>query len=642
MSELSKTSIFVALALGAIALAALTRPSVSDFNIDEMRGQPLFDDTAFEGDKVKRLRITSVSEESGEPRVFEVTETNGIWTIPSKSGYPADATQQMGEAIEGLSGKEILTVENTDSGSHAEFGVVDPTDRSAGSGYGTRVQLFDEKDKVLADLIIGKADADGNRYVRREGKDQVFLVNVDVESFSTDFRDWIEKDLLQFSPFDVAEVAIDDYTFAVVETPQGPRPSIDPRAKLALKFDEKSNEWSPKVMEQFDRELGEYKSFELAADQQLNETTLRELKNALDDLVIVDVERKPQGLSADLQAGKEFMNDREAIGSLYERGFYPVQMEDGARLLSSEGEIVVTLKTGIEYVLRFGDLKLDLLGDGAQASSVGEEGEQQAEGVNRYLFVMARFNEDVLEKPELEPLPELPAEQAEAQPAAAEDPAEATTPAKQEGTGEGEVAANDQADAPDSGEEATEQADDDPATQVRKEIEQQREIVQQANEQREKEYQTKVDEGRKRVEELNARFGDWYYVIPNDVFKKIHLGRDEIITTKSADDGDDQAATGGAVPGAGLPDFGLGTDPPAEEPATEPAEELNEAATMPEQEGSESPAESPEAETPPAEQNAEPAADEPTDAPSAAADEPVADPAAEPAANEPSEPEPQG
>ncbi len=569
MTEMTKTSLFFALALGAIALAVLTRPSASDFDVDEMRGQMLFSDTTFEGDKAKRLRITTVNEESGDRRVFEVNQADGIWTIPSKSNYPADATQQMGEAVEGLTGKEILTIESSNSGSHAQFGVVDPTDTSAATGHGTRVQLFDEKDKPLADLIIGKQDKDGNRYVRRGGQDQVFLVNVDEESFSTDFRDWIEKDLLQFSPFDVAEVAIDDYAIAIVNTPQGPRFSLDPRVKMELQFDDMSSEWSPKRLEEFDRRTGEYKPFELKENQQLNAETLRELKNALDDLVIVDVERKPQGLSADLQAGEEFMNNDEAKLSLYERGFYPLTTEEGIRLLSGEGEIVVTLKTGVEYVLRFGDLQLDLMGDGAEPQKDGEQGADDAEGVNRYLFVMARLNEGMIEKPMLEPLPELPAEEA-TEADAPEDAAAATE--GEEGAASDEATPDEGATEAGEGEDSAEgEADkpkDDAAAKARAEIEQQRKIVEEANKKREAGYQKKLDEGRKRVEQLNARFGDWYYVIPNDVFKKIHLGREQLVTDKPKED---RGAAGGgpAIPGISLPDLGLDADVPAGEPATE-------------------------------------------------------------------------
>ena len=54
-------------------------------------------------------------------------------------------------------------------------------------------------DKVLADLIIGKQveGREGQYYVRKEKQDVVYQVEIDLEKFSTDFGNWIEKDLLQ-------------------------------------------------------------------------------------------------------------------------------------------------------------------------------------------------------------------------------------------------------------------------------------------------------------------------------------------------------------------------------------------------------------------------------------------------------------
>ena len=46
----------------------------------------------------------------------------------------------------------------------------------------------------------------------------------------------------------------------------------------------------------------------MSADEELNAAKLDELKTALDDLKIVDVSRKPAGLSADLKAAADFTN----------------------------------------------------------------------------------------------------------------------------------------------------------------------------------------------------------------------------------------------------------------------------------------------------------------------------------------------
>ena len=41
----------------------------------------------------------------------------------------------------------------------------------------------------------------------------------------------------------------------------------------------------------------------------------------------------------------------------------------------------------------------------------------------------------------------------------------------------------------------------------------------------------------RKAKELNERFGDWYYIISEDVYKKIHLGRFDIIVEDETKEG---------------------------------------------------------------------------------------------------------
>src|SRR5262249_37415104 len=123
---------------------------------------------------------------------------------------------------------------------------------------------------------------------------------------------------------------------------------------------------------------------------------------------------------ANLRAGKEAFND-EALDSLQSRGFYPQPVgEDQFEIFSNEGQAVVRMKDGIEYVLRFGKVAgIDTGSDekktdteakadadkGADGSDEKSEKKEKG-GLSRYIMVMARFNPDLLTKPELEPLPE--------------------------------------------------------------------------------------------------------------------------------------------------------------------------------------------------------------------------------------------
>ena len=153
----------------------------------------------------------------------------------------------------------------------------------------------------------------------------------------------------------------------------------------------------------------------MSADEELNAAKLDELKTALDDLKIVDVQRKPAGLSGDLKAAADFTNNNEAVLSLRDKGFYVADLEGRVELVSNEGEVRCAMKDGVQYVLRFG--AIDTEGDNAQQRQGQGQGQRgrNAGGAspNRYIFVMAEFNPDMIAKPELQPLPEAKDQPAE-------------------------------------------------------------------------------------------------------------------------------------------------------------------------------------------------------------------------------------
>ena len=88
------------------------------------------------------------------------------------------------------------------------------------------------------------------------------------------------------------------------------------------------------------------------------------------------------------------------------------------------------MKNGTEYVLRFGNLtsadgeeQQDEAAPADQASADSSTADKKKDSdVHRYLFVMARFNENAVKQPELQQLPELPKTDA-AEPAAPPDAA---------------------------------------------------------------------------------------------------------------------------------------------------------------------------------------------------------------------------
>ena len=77
---------------------------------------------------------------------------------------------------------------------------------------------------------------------------------------------------------------------------------------------------------------------------------------------------------------------------------------------------------------------------------------------------------------------------------------------------------------------------DDKATEEDPDVrEAERERIEKQNRIKQDEYNDKVKAGQDRVKELNARFADWYYVVSDETYRKIHLGEDQIVKQKSAD-----------------------------------------------------------------------------------------------------------
>jgi hypothetical protein len=55
-----------------------------------------------------------------------------------------------------------------------------------------------------------------------------------------------------------------------------------------------------------------------------------------------------------------------------------------------------------------------------------------------------------------------------------------------------------------------------------------------ANKRLEDEYNNAIEAGQRRAKELNQRFADWFFVISDDVFKKVHVPDNDLITKPGA------------------------------------------------------------------------------------------------------------
>ena len=151
MTESVKTSLFIGVALVALLAVWASRPSQVTVNVESRIGEDLTQGFTDPG-AAKRLKIVEFNEDSATLREFEVAEVDGLWTIPSKDAYPADAERQMAEAATSLMDRKIMALAGESAGDHEQFGVIDPLSpklEAGQKGGGTHVTISDIEDKPL-------------------------------------------------------------------------------------------------------------------------------------------------------------------------------------------------------------------------------------------------------------------------------------------------------------------------------------------------------------------------------------------------------------------------------------------------------------------------------------------------------------
>jgi hypothetical protein len=515
MNENKKTLIFLGVALLAVLLAVFGRTSLPISNSEDVAGQLLYPDLK-DPLSVTSLEIIEFDDQRGEIHPLQVAQVDvkgkTRWSIPSHDNYPADAKDQVASAAAGLMGLKVIEQASSDQGDQREYGVVDPDPKGlkvGDTGVGTKVVMCDKGGKALLSLIIGKEvpGRQGLRYVRKAGEAPIYIVEAKTDKLSTKFENWIERNLLGINSFDIKRLWIRDHSVDQMNN------ALIQRGEMVVEYND-AGEPKWKMIE--DRRFvtnkakpteGEWMSIPMANDQELNAARLDELKTALDDLKIVDIRKKPAGLSADLKAARDFTSHQRSLAAM---GFFAAEVNNKeVEVFSNDGEIRIVMKDGVEYVLRFGEIA----GTGKKDKDADPLKDKKGPGLNRYLFVMADFRPNILPKPQLTPLPEV----------------------KKDGD--------------------------------KKAQEEERSRIEKDNKRKQEEYDQKVAEAKKRVKELNTRFADWYYIISDEVYHKIHLGHDEI--TKKKEKAKDRAP-GKEGDHAGH-DHGEAVPPLVQEPAKEPA-----------------------------------------------------------------------
>jgi hypothetical protein len=556
MSDAPKTLIFVAVAVLLGAVAWLARPAPFDLP-QKVPGETLFD--KFGVEDAEALEIVHYDPHQFKNVDLKVARDGENWIIASHNNYPADksdATTRIRDAALKLADLKILDLYSEVTSDHPLLGVVSPLDEKAKSveteDIGVLVRLSDGSGKNLAELIVGKklhpSENDSPRFVRRANETDVFTAEIDVEQFSSKFADWIEPDLLDANASDVRRVALKD--FAVAQLPSGEVRPLE-RMEAVVDWDQKGSKWD--LVSLKENRGGRLVAAPLTEDEELNKQKLDDLKSAIDQLKIIDVESKPKEVIEGLASGQDLQGNEKILESLVTKGYVPLPTDnDKVELLSLNGELRFETADAVEYILRFG-----------KETGI-ESGDHEDVKLNRYLLVSARVAENQLQPPKPEVMP----------PAAATDdkePGDAAGAGGQTGeageagaAGEGaqaegaedqsppaEPAADpaepkDAADPKDEDQPPADEAPDQPPEVTTPPDEAPADGAPPKDDPPADTAEPKVDEiavkrkaAEEKVAKLNEKFGGWYYIISEDVYKKLHLGRFDVVKTKS------EAPTGG-------------------------------------------------------------------------------------------------
>ncbi|MFM9064763.1 MAG: DUF4340 domain-containing protein, partial [Pirellula sp.] len=597
MSESAKTGIIAALA-AVTALAAWSTTTRNfttlESNASARVNQALFEKFTDPLDAAS-LKIVKYNNDAEQYEEFEVAKDSrsGVWTLPSNENYPADANKQMSDAANLFVGMKVLNVASEKRDEHKLFGVLEPDKKKeaeGGEGVGMLVQLRNSKGDSLVDLIIGKEDAQDNkkRFVRVPSEDVTYVAEITTTPLSTDFKQWIESDLLKLSANDIETLGIRNYS--LLPTNQNTLELV-PNYDADISYTVRDAKWNAKSMTVYAERRPSPKT--LDESEELNSNKLNEMKNALDNLRIVNVARKPTGVAADLK-GEQLGDETKA--ALQRRGFFAQRSASGDayEIFSMNGDLQVTLKDGVQYLLRFGK------GAGAsfepESEEAGEDGQKKV-SINRFLMVTTRVDDSKFPEPELDRVPEtveelkaleaakkaalapkpapqepMPQDPASPEPAPPEPAPKPESPQPSEPKSEEPKPEEPKSEEPKQEEPKQDppQANaksasttlrgklvsaQDPAPVVQdpkpeapvpqepvKELtdEEWKERLEAEKERINKENQRKIDlrkdryeAAKKRVAELNARFADWYYIVSDSEFKRLKIELQDLITAKT-------------------------------------------------------------------------------------------------------------
>jgi hypothetical protein len=180
--------------LAAIGAMLLERSSTPDTAVSD--GGLLYPGLKSILNDVERLELSGPDAE--EKVILERREPG--WVVVPKSGYPADSGK-IRRLLLRLAEARTVEVKTANPELYSRLGVAD-----SGDGAGT---LLIVGPPANVSLIVGARDAAGGSgtYVRRQGEEQSYLIDADLEVKGTE-TDWLYRELFDVDAGDISKVVI--------------------------------------------------------------------------------------------------------------------------------------------------------------------------------------------------------------------------------------------------------------------------------------------------------------------------------------------------------------------------------------------------------------------------------------------------
>jgi hypothetical protein len=319
-----------------------------------------------------------------------------------------------------------------------------------------------------------------------------------------------------------------------------------------------------------------------AEKEEIETDAVRDTLSAIATLKIAGVRPKQVGLTPDLQLDRDALKSQSGVerlqADLLSSGFILQPSEDGNQdqlnLIAREGELMAGTNEGLVYKLHFGrvftgsqeelevgfvstsapsedsaDLDVTVTDDEETETTDEDEADSSDAGTNpgRYVFVRVDFDQTLLgEEPDKPVEPTKPQRLTELEEAEEAEDSEEVKPDETasndddadeaDGSDEDKLGESDESDETDDAKESV------PAPPEKSELEKLRREFTAAKSkydtdlQAYESFQSKVESGSEKADELNQRFAKWYYVISGESYDKLALDRSSFVSTKAVED----------------------------------------------------------------------------------------------------------